>query len=56
MGVLQYVPASWVPYHKHYVIRSIPLCGVKVLYLAQIVSLDNQLWATAKKEEKWYPV
>ena len=25
-----YVTASWVPYHKHYTIRSFPLCGVNV--------------------------
>ena len=36
--------------NKHYVIRSMPLCGVKVVYLAQMIQLDNQLWATAKKQ------
>ena len=45
--------------NKHYEIRSIPFCGVKVLYLPQMISLDHQLWATVnekkKREKKWYP-
>ena len=28
------------------------MCGVKVIYLAQMVYLDNQLWATTKKQNK----
>ena len=32
-----YVAASWVPYLEHYVIRSTSLCGLGVLYLAQII-------------------
>ena len=31
-------------YHEHYVIRSDPL----IVYLAQLIQLENQLWATAK--------
>ena len=45
MGVL--CNCLLVPYHKHYVIRSINLCGVNVIYLAQMIQLDDQLWATA---------
>ena len=30
-------------------IRSFPLCGVRVLYLAKMVYLDHQLYPTAKK-------
>ena len=30
-----------MPY-KHYVMRSFPLCGVKVLHPAQIIELDRQ--------------
>ena len=40
---LYYVTASWVPYHKHYVIRSFPLWGVKVLHPAHMIELDRQL-------------
>ena len=36
------VTASWVPYHKHYVTRALPLCGVKVLHPAQIIYLDRR--------------
>ena len=38
--------------HEHCVIRSIPLCGVKAFYLAQMIQLDKQPWATAKKKKK----
>ena len=44
--------ASWVSYHEQYVIRSIPLRGEKVLYLARMISLDDQLRATARKKKK----
>ena len=40
-----YVIASWVPHHKtlsHWVIRSFPLCGVK-LHPAHLIYLDRQL-------------
>ena len=43
-------------FHGHYVMRSIPLYGVKVLYLAQLIKLDHRLWETAKKEKKGTPV
>ena len=32
-----YVIASWAPYHKHYVMRSFPVCGVKLLHPAQTI-------------------
>ena len=44
------VAALWVPYHiawytlSHWVIRSFPSRGVKVLHPAQMISLDRQPW------------
>ena len=44
------VTASWVPCREHFVILSIPVCGVNVLYIARIVYLDRQLWVTVEKK------
>ena len=41
-----------MPYHKHYVIRSFPLCGVKVLHPERMISLDRQLWRPPKQKTK----
>ena len=32
-----YVTAPWVACHEDFVTRSIPLCGVNVIYLAQVI-------------------
>ena len=50
--IIYYVTASWVTYHKNYVMPSFPLCGVKVRYPPQKDQTRPSVAATAKKKKK----
>ena len=43
MGILQYVTASGVPYHKLYEIGPFFLCGVEAVHPTQVIYLGHQL-------------
>ena len=46
-----YVTASWVYYHEHYEMRSIPLCGVKILHLLRTNDLTRPPAVTDRKSK-----